>query len=42
MAKKINPTCTYVIIDLPESSALQFVYLTSIFGKDEVNFIGSE
>jgi putative sugar O-methyltransferase len=42
MAKKINPTCTYVIMDLPELSALQFVYLTSIFGKDEVNFIGSE
>jgi len=42
MAKKINPTCTYIIMDLPELSALQFVYLTSIFGKNEVNFFGSE
>ena len=42
MARKINPTCTYVIMDLPELSALQFVYLTSIFGAGAVNFVESK
>ena len=37
--KKINPNCTYVIMDLPELSALQYVYLSSIFGESGVNFI---
>lgn len=37
--KKINKDCTYIILDLPELSALQYVYLSSIFGKNYVNFI---
>ena len=40
--KKVNPECTYIILDLPELSSLQYVYLSSIFGKDMVNFISSE
>lgn len=36
---EINPNCTYTILDLPELNALQYVYLSSIFGKDKVNFI---
>ncbi|MDC0273005.1 putative sugar O-methyltransferase [bacterium] len=36
---QINPSCTYTILDLPELSALQYVYLASIFGKQKVNFI---
>jgi hypothetical protein len=39
MVKKINPKCTYIIMDLPELSVLQYVYLSSIFGQNEVNFI---
>lgn len=39
IARKMNPNCTYVIMDLPELSVLQFVYLTSIFGEGAVNFI---
>jgi putative sugar O-methyltransferase len=35
----INPNCTYTILDLPELNALQYVYLSSIFGKSKVNFI---
>ncbi len=35
----MNPKCTYIIMDLPELSALQYVYLSSIFGQGEVNFI---
>lgn len=31
--------CTYIMIDLPIFSCLQFIYLSSIFGKDKVNFI---
>jgi len=39
IVKKINPNCTYIIMDLPELSVLQYVYLSSIFGQNEVNFI---
>jgi hypothetical protein len=39
MVKQINPKCTYIIMDLPELSVLQYVYLSSIFGQNEVNFI---
>jgi hypothetical protein len=35
----INPNCTYTILDLPELNALQYVYLSSIFGINKVNFI---
>lgn len=40
--KKINEDCTYIILDLPELNALQYVYLSSIFGKNHVNFIDCE
>ena len=40
--KKINHDCTYIILDLPELSALQYVYLSSIFGKNSVNFIDND
>ena len=33
--------CTYVIIDLPVFSCLQWIYLGSIFGKEKIHFIGS-
>ena len=39
IVKKINTKCTYIIMDLPELSVLQYVYLSSIFGQNEVNFI---
>lgn len=35
--KKTN--CTYVIIDLPVFSCLQFIYLSIVLGKDKINFI---
>ena len=38
----MNPACTYIIMDLPELSALQYVYLSSIFGRKAVNFINKE
>jgi hypothetical protein len=34
--RKMNPSITYVIIDLPELLALQYVYLSSIEGEDNV------
>jgi hypothetical protein len=42
MIKRVLPDCTYIIIDLPELSALQYVYLSSIYGNDQVNFITNE
>ena len=30
---------TYTIIDLPEISALQWIYLSSVFGEDKVNIV---
>ena len=41
IVKKVNPNCTYTILDLPELSSLQYVYLSSIFGKEMINFITS-
>ena len=38
MIRKINSSCTYIIMDLPELNALQYVYLSSIFGKESVNY----
>lgn len=34
--------CTYTIVDLPEISSLQWVYLSSIFGKEKVNIVSKE
>ena len=42
LVNKMNPACTYIIMDLPELSALQYVYLSSIFGRKAVNFINKE
>tara|TARA_B110000977_G_C11083698_1_gene493779 strand:- start:1396 stop:2331 length:936 start_codon:yes stop_codon:yes gene_type:complete len=42
MFKRVLPDCTYIIIDLPELSALQYVYLSSIYGSNQVNFITNE
>jgi hypothetical protein len=38
--RRMNPSVTYTIIDLPELLALQYVYLSSIFGEGAVNVIG--
>jgi hypothetical protein len=37
--KNVNPSCTYIIIDLPELCILQYIYLTSLFGINEVFII---
>lgn len=37
--KKANPSITYIIIDLPELLALQYVYLASLLGENEVNIV---
>ncbi len=39
IVRRMNPAVTYTIIDLPEMLALQYVYLSSIFGEKEVNMI---
>jgi hypothetical protein len=36
--RTINANGTYVILDLPEMNALQYVYLSAIFGREEVVF----
>ena len=41
IVRRMRPELTYIIIDLPELLALQYVYLTSIFGVDAVNVISS-
>lgn len=38
LIRRLNPGCTYTIIDLPEISALQYVYLYSLLG-DEVHLV---
>ena len=37
--KRMNPSLTYTIIDLPELLALQYVYLSSIEGEDSVHIV---
>lgn len=39
IVKTKNPGCTYIIMDLPELSCLQYVYLSSIFGQSNVKHI---
>lgn len=34
-----SSNCTYTIIDLPLFSCIQWIYLSSVFGKDKVNLI---
>ncbi len=40
--RKMNPSITYIIIDLPELLALQYVYLSSIEGEENVHVIQPE
>jgi len=35
-----SPSCTYVIVDTPLFSVLQWLYLTTVLGRDRVNLIG--
>ena len=37
--RRINPTVTYTIIDLPELLALQYIYLASLEGEDKVHLV---
>lgn len=37
LIKKLNPGATYIIVDLPELLALQYIYLYSILGPEVVN-----
>jgi hypothetical protein len=39
MIRKMNPSITYIIIDLPELLALQYVYLASIEGEKNIHLI---
>lgn len=41
IVRKMNPTVTYTIIDLPELLALQYIYLASIEGEDNVHIVQS-
>ena len=41
LVRRMNPKCTYTIIDLPELSALQYIYLYSLIG-DDVSLITPE
>jgi glycosyltransferase involved in cell wall biosynthesis len=42
IVKRINPSITYTIIDLPIFCSLQYSYLASIFGEDCINLIGKD
>lgn len=37
--RRMNPSITYTIIDLPELLALQYIYLASIEGEDNVHIV---
>jgi hypothetical protein len=38
----MNPRITYIIVDLPELLSLQYVYLGSLEGTEELNIISSD
>ena len=40
--RRMNPKITYTIVDLPELLSLQYVYLGSIEGIENVNIVASE
>lgn len=40
--KRINPNVTYVVIDTPLFNCLGWLYLSTIFGQNEVHFIQNE
>jgi hypothetical protein len=37
LVKRRNPKCTYLILDLPQLLALQYIYLGAILGEDAVH-----
>ena len=39
--RRMNPQTTYIIVDLPELLSLQYVYLGSLEGADEIHIITS-
>ena len=39
--RRMNPSITYIIVDLPELLSLQYVYLGSLEGADIINIITS-
>lgn len=42
IVRKMNPSITYIIIDLPEVLALQYVYLASLEGEESINLLTPE
>lgn len=40
--KRINPGVTYVVVDTPLFNCLGWLYLSTIFGQEEVHFIQNE
>ena len=40
--RRLNPRITYIIVDLPELLSLQYVYLGSLEGEENINIITSE
>jgi len=40
--RKINSNQTYTIIDLPLFSCIQWIYLSSVFGEENINFITND
>jgi hypothetical protein len=42
IVRRINPSLTYIIADLPELLALQYVYLASLLGPDDLHIIDSD
>lgn len=40
--KRLQPQCTYVIIDSPMVSCIQWLYLSTILGEDKVNLISDK
>lgn len=39
--RKINPLITYIIVDLPELLAVQYIYLASLESESEINIVNS-
>ncbi|MCL5099845.1 MAG: hypothetical protein M1158_01845 [Candidatus Marsarchaeota archaeon] len=37
--RRINSTCTYTLIDIPSNAALQYCYLSAIWGRNYVNLV---
>lgn len=39
IVRKINSSCTYILIDTPLQCCLQWLYLSSILGREKINLI---